>query len=257
MDIMDRHGVMAELRHKEIFEIQYYDTVTSTNTLLKELAMKGAKEGTVVIAESQSAGRGRMDRRFHSPEGSGLYMSLLLKPDSDRAGRLTAMAAVAVCRSIKRVCGASAHIKWVNDILLHGRKVCGILAEAATGTGEVMFAVLGIGINVYRPSRGFPDEIADLAGNLAEAPQQGLRSRLAADILNELWDIYSKNEDVTGEYRAGCIVPGHRIDVVKNGVSVPALALEVDDECRLVVRYDGGEREALSWGEVSIKPTDG
>lgn len=246
-------SVVKHLKHGDALEIKCYNTVSSTNILLKEQALKGAEEGTVVIAESQSAGKGRMGRSFHSPEGNGLYMSLLLKPDAETAGRITTMAAVAVCRAIENTLDIKADIKWVNDILLDGKKVCGILAEAATGGEGMMFVVLGIGVNVYAPEEGFPEDIADIAGALTQAVEPELRSRLAAAVLDEFWQIYSKKESIAHEYSRRCIVPGKRINVIRGGESMPAYALGLDNECRLVVRYDDGETETLGSGEISIR----
>ncbi|MBE6991498.1 MAG: biotin--[acetyl-CoA-carboxylase] ligase [Ruminococcaceae bacterium] len=241
------------LIRREVFDISCHNTVSSTNTLLKEAALAGAPEGSVIIAESQTSGRGRMGRSFYSPDGSGLYMSMLIRPDPDTVGKITTMAAVAVCRAIERTLDIKPDIKWVNDILLNGKKVCGILAEAATGGEGVMFVVLGIGVNVYMPSEGFTEDIADIAGALTETIRPDLRSRIAAAILDEFWEIYSKKENIAMEYNKRCIVPGNRVNVIKNGVAKPALALSLDEVCRLVVRYDNGETETLESGEISIK----
>lgn len=253
IDILNCENVKKHLKSGDIFDVRCYNTVSSTNILLKQAAMDGAAEGAVIIAHSQTAGKGRKGRSFYSPHGSGLYMSLLLKPDLDTAGKITAMAAVAVCRAIGKTLSIEADIKWVNDILLGGKKVCGILAEAATGGEGVMFAVLGIGINVYAPEEGFPEELADIAGALTKQVQPDLRNKLAAAILDEFWNIYSKKESVANEYNRRCIVPGKRINVIKAGSTKPALALGLDDDCHLIVRYDDGEVESLESGEISIK----
>lgn len=252
-DILSQKTVEKHLKFGDIFDICCYDTVSSTNILLKQAALEGASEGTVIMADSQTAGKGRMGRSFHSPDGSGLYMSLLLKPDLATAGKITTMAAVAVCRAIGKTLSKEVDIKWVNDILLDGKKVCGILAEAAGSGDGLMFVVLGIGVNVYAPVDGFPEELSDIAGALTEDAQPDLRSKLAAAILDEFWGIYSKKENIAQEYNGRCIVPGKRVNVIKNGVAKPALALSLDEVCRLVVRYDNGETETLESGEISIK----
>ena len=121
-DILSQKTVEKHLKFGDIFDICCYDTVSSTNILLKQAGLEGASEGTVIMAESQTAGKGRMGRSFHSPDGSGLYMSLLLKPDLATAGKITTMAAVAVCRAIGKTLSKEVDIKWVNDILLDGKK---------------------------------------------------------------------------------------------------------------------------------------
>ena len=130
----------------------YFEELDSTNSYLKEMAAKGAQEGTIIIANRQSAGRGRLGRSFFSPEEKGIYMSILLRPDIslERAVLITSMAAVAVAEAIEQVSGIQTKIKWVNDIFLNKKKVCGILTEAGIDaeTGTLEYAVLGIGVNV-------------------------------------------------------------------------------------------------------------
>ena len=250
-DVLTDVNIIKHLKNSEIFDIRCYNTVSSTNILLKEAAAAGAKEGTVVVADSQTAGKGRMGRSFHSPDGTGLYMSLLLRPDMETAGRITTMAAVAVCRAAERVMGTKVDIKWVNDILRDGKKVCGILAEAASGNDGIAFVVLGIGVNVYVPEGGFPSELADIAGALTEGVSPELRSKLAAAILDEFWMIYSGKENIASEYNRRCMVPGKRISVIKGGISQPALALWLDDSCCLAVRYDDGTT-AVSYTHLTL-----
>ena len=144
--------------------ITVVEETQSTNTALRALAEAGAPEGTVYIAQSQTGGRGRMGRSFFSPAGTGLYLSLLLRPttwEPARAAQLTAAAAAAMCEAIREVTGKEPGIKWVNDLLLDGKKVCGILTEASFSmeSGVLEYAVLGLGVNVYPPEGGFPKEL--------------------------------------------------------------------------------------------------
>ena len=148
--------------------LQVQTEVTSTNTLLKAQAEQGAPEGTVLIAESQTAGKGRLGRHFTSPPGTGIYFSLLLRPHctAEKSLFITTTAAVAVCEAIEQVTGLNPQIKWVNDIYLNEKKVCGILTEASVDfeNGGLNWAVLGIGINIAVPKEGFPEEIRSIAG---------------------------------------------------------------------------------------------
>lgn len=247
------------------FRILEYDRVTSTNDLLKDLAQNGAREGTVIIASSQTGGRGRgVGRRFYSPEGSGLYMSLLLRPNGGAENSLgiTTAAAVAVCRAIVRETGKEPKIKWVNDIIVDGKKVCGILTEAAfssAGTG-LDYAVLGIGINLFSPKEGFPEDIKDIAGALCDVPVTDLRQRLARSVLEEFKDIYlgGMSDHMKAYRRFSCVI-GREVRVYRSPFALTAepdaiaYAYGIDDECRLLIRYPDGREEALFSGEISVR----
>lgn len=231
----------------------------STNTALRALAEAGAPEGTVYIAQGQTGGRGRMGRSFYSPAGTGLYLSLLLRPVSwkpARAAQLTAAAAAAMCEAIREVTGKEPGIKWVNDILLDGKKVCGILTEASFSmeSGVLEYAVLGLGVNVYPPEGGFPKELEGVAGALLDAPGEDVRSRLAGEFLNRFLAGYEHPEDRSflDTYRRRSVAVGREVTVLSNGHERRAFAYAVDDDCRLLVRYDDGTEQALSYGEIRI-----
>lgn len=254
----------------------HLQTATSTNTLLKEMAEKGAAEGTVLTAETQTAGRGRLNRSFYSPE-SGLYMSILLRPaernatlGAEGALRITTAAAVAVCRAIETVCGRKCGIKWVNDIYADGKKLCGILVEGALipGKAELDYAVLGIGVNIEAPKKGFPEEIKNVAGAIYEygnAPQNtDIRTVLAAEIITEFSKIYvdsicgsvDKNEAFINEYRVRSVLNGKRIEIFRTAEAENGVAIGVNADCSLAVETDKGERLNLTYGEVRIKMKD-
>ena len=251
-------------------------TATSTNTLLKEMAEKGATEGTVLTAETQTAGRGRLDRSFYSPE-SGLYMSILLRPNernavlgAEGALHITTAAAVAVCRAIETVCGRKCGIKWVNDIYADGKKLCGILVEGALipGKAELDYAILGIGVNIEAPKNGFPTEIKNVAGAIYEygrSPKNSdIRSALATEIITEFSEIYAdalcgdkdKNEAFINEYRTRSVLKGKRIEIFRGAEAENGVAIGVNADCSLAVETDGGERLDLTYGEVRIKMKD-
>ncbi len=247
-------------RYKDI-EIHIFDTLDSTNTTAKQLALAGSPHGTVVMARSQSGGRGRLGRSFHSPK-DGIYLSILIRPDfgSAYAGLVTTAAAVAVCDAVETVCGLDAGIKWVNDIYVSGKKVCGILSEGMTDfeTGRIESMIIGIGINTS--VEGFPGELLKIAGAVEG---EYSRSSLAADIicktLGFIDDIESRHFIET--YKEKSLVIGKDITVYK-GIykndpgevpSRPARALDIDDDGGLVVMYTDGSRETLISGEISIR----
>ena len=262
-------------------EIKIVDFIDSTNLVLKKMAKEGAPEGTAIIAKEQSAGRGRNGRSFFSPKDAGIYFSILLRPkahDGFAVTDITPMAGVAASEAIEKCTGKKVGIKWVNDLIYREKKICGILAEAeADGKGGLSYAVLGIGLNVFAPKGGWPDDISDRAGSLFErtgnfAPraeigemspvsefQQTADDELKLDIANEtisrFMEIYRRNDRTfVDEYKKRCITNGRRIVVIIGKSKRNALALGIDDECRLLVRYeDDGSLEALSGGEISIR----
>ena len=244
---------------KGMLDIKVKETVTSTNALLKEKAALGAPEGTVLIALKQTAGRGRFQRSFFSPSDSGIYMSILLRPNipAENAVLITTAAAVAVAEAAENLSGRKAGIKWVNDVLIDGKKICGILTEASLNieSGSLDYAVIGIGLNAYEPKGGFPDEIKDIAGAIFKEQNDGLRSKLTAAVLESFFKYYKdiSERKYLKAYRERCIVLGKQINILSSSGSSPALALDIDENCHLRVKYPNGEETLLSSGEVSIK----
>lgn len=232
------------------------DSTASTNTVAAGCARAGEAEGLVVMAETQTAGRGRRGRAFFSPGGTGLYMSILLRPKlpPERAVLLTAAAAVAVCRALEGL-GEAPSIKWVNDVYLRGKKVCGILTESAVSAGGAAldYAVVGIGLNISEPRGGFPAELGGIAGGVSVAPSEGLRERLAEAILGHFALFSADPGSCVSAYAERVTPRGTRIDVISAAGTRSAVVLGTDEKCRLLVRYDGGGEEALSSGEISIK----
>ena len=236
--------------------------VDSTNNYLK-LRSSQTPSWHAVIASEQTAGRGRMGRSFESPAGTGLYLSVLLRPDlpAQQAVRLTTAAAAAACLAIEECTDSKAGIKWVNDVFVNGKKTCGILTEASIDleSGGLDWAVMGIGFNVYEPEGGFTAEIRNIAGAITEKRTRDLRSRIAASFLRRYYDIVETRQlkDYSDEYIRRSFIVGKRVNVLRGGTSRPARALSIDDECRLLVCYDDGSTEALSSGEVSVRQIDG
>jgi len=259
-DVLSVSGIRKYLKPDGIgLDIGVYETVSSTNTVLREKADAGARQGTVVISASQTEGRGRMGRGFFSPTDTGIYLSILLRPElhASDATLITTAAAVAVCEALESVTDTRPQIKWVNDIFLDGKKVCGILTEASIGmeNGNIEYAVLGAGINVYPPQSGFPDKLGETAGFVLKTRQSDAKNRLAAEVLNRFSYWYHRlgAGDFIGEYRRRSLAPGKRITVVSGGRETPATALDIDSQCRLIVRYDDGRVAALHSGEISIR----
>jgi len=243
-------------------KILVLDSVDSTNKFVKSKAAEGECDGYTVIANEQTAGRGRLGRSFFSPCGSGLYMSILLRPENFSASmafKITAVAAVAVCEAIEALSDKKAEIKWVNDVYIGGKKVCGILTEASfnSDTSEIDYAVIGIGVNILPPDGGFPDEISNIAGAVysEDALPDDIKNRLSAEIINRFSKYYlaDNGSEYVEEYRKRNIVPGRRVIIISQGSSREATAIDIDQECRLKVRYDDGSEELLSSGEISIR----
>lgn len=236
--------------------IEVYDEVTSTNTLLKELGSSGAEEGKIIFAASQTEGRGRHGRSFYSPRNSGIYMSILVRPQltAEKASLLTAMTAVAVCRAVEEICGVAVGIKWVNDIFVNERKVCGILTEAVFDKeGGLEYCVVGIGINLY--DNGFPRELEGIAGGILKNTEGSTINRLAAAVCNKFFEMYSPErlDGFIEEYQKRSILTGKSVMVIRGSEAREATAGMLDERCRLCVTYTDGGTEYLSAGEVSIK----
>ncbi|MBE7001015.1 MAG: biotin--[acetyl-CoA-carboxylase] ligase [Ruminococcaceae bacterium] len=261
IDMVTEQGIRQALEENPFgLQVTVVEETDSTNTQLKRLAREGAPSGTVLIARRQVGGRGRLGRRFESPEG-GLYMSLLLRPDlpANDMLYLTTLTAVAVNEAVEAVCGVNPGIKWVNDLYLDGRKICGILAEAGFSPdgSRVDYTVIGIGVNVYAPEGGYPEEIRDIAGALYahDDREEGRRNRLAAAILEKIMKKGHPLDkiSVSRDYKARSVVIGKWVTVCRGDAERDALVLDIDEENHLVVRYGDGAEEALSTGEIRVK----
>ncbi len=243
-------------------KLECFESLESTNTYLRQQAAKGAPEGTVVIANAQTAGRGRMGRSFSSAPGLGIYMSLLLRPDCapEKAHTLTASTAAAVCRAIEKASGLEPEIKWVNDIILRGRKICGVLCESSASEKGLDYVVVGIGLNVINREEDFPPELRSIAGSIYS--QSGLvieRGALIAAILSELDAMYSAWQENGGaylnEYKKRCKMLGRLVEITGADGNELAVAEDIMSDFGLKVRLDSGETRVLRSGEVSVKPS--
>ncbi len=251
---------MADYSKNKKFHITVLDSSPSTNTALKAMAQQSAPEGTVLLTEHQTAGRGRLGKSFYSPKGCGLYFSLLLRPEisAENAVFITVAAAVAVKRAVKTLLGLGTQIKWVNDIYFENKKFCGILTEAAlTPQGTVAYAILGIGINLLPPPDGYPEEFAFKTTNLLEMAHvlpSNFKSRLLQEILTEFDGFYQNLEQKTylAEYKSASCVIGKEIEVLTGPFAGRAFATDIDTNANLVVTLPSGETAALSSGDISI-----
>lgn len=235
-----------------------YDTVDSTNRVAAGLARESAKQGTVVIARNQTVGRGRLGRSFVSYDG-GIYMSFVLRPDesADDALFITVAAAVAVSRAVERVIHKKCDIKWVNDIYINGKKVCGILTEGGINpkTQKLEYAILGIGINLFATKEKEFDSL-QIAGTVFEKHRyfkEDIAARLIAETANEFFGFYGdlSSKKYIAEYQSRSLLDGKQISYQKDGKVFNATVIGVDDNARLLVK-SGECVTALSTGEVQI-----
>jgi BirA family biotin operon repressor/biotin-[acetyl-CoA-carboxylase] ligase len=266
-DRLTSADIMSYLGPERMQTVQVLQTTDSTNRRAAELAMNGAPDGLTVIANEQSAGRGRLGRSFHSPKDTGIYFSVLLRPTCKPAEivQITTWTAVAIAKAVERATGMRPDIKWVNDLLMGGRKICGILTEMSveSETGTIQYVVAGIGVNVNQEPSDFPEELRGIAGSIAMAAGHPVqRARLAACMIEEMDNLRkawpSGREDYLKAYREMCISTGrdvlvtdarHTGEFAKHG-----FCEAVNDDFSLRIRYEDGSYENVSSGEVSVKP---
>ena len=277
-DILSAQGIEAFLH--ENAKILTYPSLDSTNIAAKQLAVAGEKHGTVVIADHQTAGRGRFGRSFFSPPGHGIYMSFILRPSEiwlTVPTLVTAFAAVAVCEAIESAAQKSPQIKWVNDVFLDGKKICGISNEAITDyeSGGLQWIVTGIGVNFTTPKSGVPEELAQIVGSVFSDDMSDdidsddidsknppiTRNHLAAEIINRMaaLDTDKKNCDeqsLLAKYKSRLMMLGEKITVTGSAgapSTYEATALDIDETGRLLIQNNNGEILAISSGEVSVR----
>lgn len=263
-DVLTAHEVSSLLGKTRIVgqKIDCLASVDSTNTYLKRAAHDGAPDGMAVIAAQQTAGRGRRGRTFQSKDG-GLYLSVLLRPKCPPESLLplTGLAAVAVCDAVESVCGARPQIKWTNDLLLDGKKLCGILTELSMEgeSGALEYAVLGIGINVSQTRDDFEDEVRDIATSLSlHLGQSVSRAALAAAVLREVDALYTAlcagdTARYLAAYRRGCVTIGREVRLLWRDERESVFAEDIDESFGLIVRRPDGTRETIRSGEVSVR----
>ena len=260
---MEQQKISALLEgHPWQHRVLLLDTVDSTNNLAKDMARQGAPEGTVLIADRQSAGRGRLGRTFFSPPGVGIYFSVILRPNCppQELMHLTCAAGVAMVQAVERACGFRPDIKWTNDLVVGSRKLGGILTELSVNpkTQLVDFAVVGIGINCRQKEADFDETIRHMACSVEMVlGTEFHRTALAAEMVRAVEEmnrtLLTDRAGILDAYRRSCITLGQEISVVR-GINIRhGFARSVDEEGALVVEYEDGTCEAVTSGEVSIR----
>lgn len=258
---LNRNELSVYLSEQRMESVLCVDSVDSTNNRTRNLALSGAPDGQVVIANEQLSGRGRRGREFISPKDKGIYLSMLFYPDSlpSDITEITAWTAVAVNNAIQTVCGIRAGIKWVNDLVVNQKKVCGILTEMSVESenGYIQYMIIGVGLNVNGNENDFPKEIRKVATSLSmETNTNYSRAYLASEMIKEL-DLMRKawpheKQKILDIYRRDNITTGKEISVVRNLDVKQGVATSIDKDFSLNIRYEDGSCENISSGEVSI-----
>ena len=256
MIILDKKILAQYLNQK--LNITIFDELDSTNNYLKKLGSQGEKDNQLVIALSQTGGRGRMGRSFYSPNGTGIYFSLLLHPDfsAEKSLLLTVMAAVSVAETVMKYNKNDVKIKWVNDVYIDGKKVCGILTEGAIDSNKkLQYAVVGIGINVIAPEIGFPDDIKDIATAVFPGKaEENIKEMIIADVVNKFFSMYNSDDnDYIRRYKEYSYLTGKDINIISAETTRPATVIDITDDCHLLVKNEYGETEEILSGDVSVR----
>ena len=238
--------------------LHWFDNISSTNEVAKQLAKENAPLGKLVLAGHQSAGRGRLGRSFSSPAGKGIYLSLILRPNCppEKLMHLTCAVAVAACDAVEEVTGVRPGVKWINDLILGKKKLGGILTELTIEQGIVHSAVIGIGINCTQKQQDFPEEIQDIAISLESFTGKTVKlPQLAAALIRHLYKMncHLFSNDFLSAYRADCITIGQEICVVSGGDISYGKAVDLDKQGGLVVACSDGTFKTVNSGEVSIR----
>ena len=236
------------------------DTVDSTNTYAKQLAKQGAPHGTVILADHQTVGRGRLGRSFSSPAGMGIYCSVILRPECRPQAllHLTAMMAEAARRAIAESTGLSPDIKWVNDLVLNGKKICGILTELEATLEKTDFVVVGVGINCRQAKEDFPPELRETAASLSQAAGRPIDSEaVAAELIRQIFlaseALLTAPEPWMEAYRSHCITLHREVQILGGETVRRGYAEDMDSSGALLIRLADGSLETVASGEVSVR----
>lgn len=260
-DVLSVAGIKLFLQDQKLAEnIVLQKIVDSTNQVAKKIAIDGNADKTIVLAEEQTAGKGRLGRSFFSPSAKGIYLSIVLKPNLnlENATLITTATAVAVCQAIEKVAQVKAEIKWVNDVLVKRKKVCGILTEAVLDfeSGNIDYVIVGIGINFNNKKKDFPEDVQKVAGSVFSGDAGSVtRNQLVAEVVNMFFAVMEKVGDgkFMEEYKKRSVVLNQHVEFLDKNEMIAATAIDIDNGGELVVRLENGEIRSLNSGEVSVK----
>ena len=256
MDTLNSQKI-NNLLHKKL-NIEIRDVVTSTNTLLKDDSNEFSN-CDVLIANHQTLGRGRCGKSFYSPEDTGIYFSLKIKShfDYETIKLITPLCAVAMSEAIQSATNKKTQTKWINDIVVDDKKICGILCESILDkkTNSVNGIIVGVGINVYAPKNGFGDDLKLIAGHLTDTKTENLKNTIVAGFINNFFEYFNKIHETVyyEDYKKRCFILNKEIDVIKQDGIKSAIATDIDKSFGLIVTYKDGTQEILNSGEISIK----
>lgn len=266
-DRLDDKALEIELRHRKLMDkVFHFDSIDSTNNQAKIMASKGAPEGTVILAEEQTSGRGRLGRSWLSPKGTGIWMSIILKPDIEpsEAAKITQIAAAAVTLAVREITDCEAGIKWPNDIIVNGKKICGILTEMSGELNSVNYMVVGMGMNVNQEPEDFPPDLKDTATSIRECVGKAIsRKKMALSILRHFEELYmdflecknvGKSVSICKNYS---VTLGKEVKIIQKGTELIAQALDITEEGELIIRNNKGEIQKIVSGEVSVRGLHG
>ena len=239
------------------FDVEVFATLKSSNLTAKDEIKETKKSNFVVVAREQTGGRGRFERKFFSPKDCGAYFSAVADVDAEKLEYITPLCAVATANAICDICGKNAQIKWVNDVFVDGKKCVGILCEAVASeiSSNIDRVVMGIGINLFEPKGGFDQSVKDRIGIVGEGVFD-VGNRIIAKTLDNIYELLSNfdKQRIADEYRRRSMLIGKTVTVCKvEKEDKTAKVCDIDDKCRLLVEYQGGQIEALDSGEVRIK----
>lgn len=261
-DILSKYGISHNLIDElKNIDIKVYNTIDSTNTEAKRLLYtEELSNFTVLVSDEQTTGRGRTGKSFSSPKGSGIYISIVIFPrerfDFNAFDLVTIKAAVAVVNAIKNKTDKKPQIKWVNDIFINHKKVCGILTEADTDfeSREIKSIIVGIGLNFDTKIEEFGEELKNIATSL-NPENKLLRNEMIAEILNQFYQAYYNydNNEILKLYKEDSLLLGRMVTFTKNGVRYSAKAVDINEKGNLIVELENNEQMILSSGEVSVK----
>lgn len=252
-DILSESGIRANLEDEGV-EIEVFESIDSTNSEAKRRIAQGLDSDAIFASETQTAGRGRRGKSFYSPSSSGIYFSAVLHPEVGLADStaMTSAAAVAVCEALSSITNKRPAIKWVNDIFIDGRKVCGILTEAVSDleSGRVQAVIVGIGLNLT--TEDFPEELRSIAGSVGKNAD---RCALIANIFTRLknYSVQLPDRKFMDDYRKNSLVIGRDISFTKNGIDYTARGVDIHNDGGLEVITSNGETMVLNSGEISVK----